>query len=89
MTRRRGKGNRVVPSSSRKRSLYILPEIKDDASVSEKNALAIRNACSVNGVCPCCGARAVVTQDARHTHLQHVWFAHETWCIVIADGEAS
>lgn len=79
------KSNRI-PGSRRGGVLFVLPEIRDDLPVAVKNALALRNACTVNGRCPSCGA---VASRFRVEHgIHHATFEHEDWCRALVDGEA-
>lgn len=80
--------SRVPGTYSRPRKLYMLPEIRDDATPAFKNALAIRNAASVRGVCPACGARGELTGPDRHGFM-HITFRHEPDCQALLDDEAA
>lgn len=71
------------------RTVYILPQIRDDDTPARKDALAIRNACTVQGRCPCCGAIGELEADAEIAGLSHLTFRHEDWCDVFTDGEAA
>ena len=51
-----------------------------------KNALAIRNACATEGVCPGCGAVGVVTADAKYKGIYHYTFQHEPACPALTDA---
>jgi len=78
-----------IPSTRSRRVLYILPTIPDELDDKTKNALAIRNACSVEGRCPCCGV-----EDELHPEpvLEGVWryvFRHESWCGALTDEAAA
>jgi hypothetical protein len=53
-----------------------------------KNALAIRNACATEGVCPDCGAVGVLEADAEHEAIFHYTFRHEPWCGPLTDEAA-
>ncbi len=57
-----------------KRTLYVLPEIPDDAPAELKNALAIRNAASVAERCPDCHARGQLHPDPNVAGLMHLTF---------------
>jgi len=72
-----------------RRALFLLPEIPDDAPVELKNALATRNACATEGVCPCCHAVGELYADDELQGVFHIVFAHEAWCVVHADGDAA
>jgi hypothetical protein len=78
-----------IPGTSSKRTLFLLPEIRDDDPPARKNALAVRNACATEGRCPCCRAVGEVTADAKLAGVWHLTFAHEPWCVVLADGDAA
>jgi len=62
------------------RTLYVLPAIPDDLSPRVKSALALRNACATEGVCPGCGAAADVRRDEQHESLLWATFNHENGC---------
>jgi hypothetical protein len=80
---------RIPGTSSRpRRTLWLLPEIPDDAPEAFKNALAIRNACNIQGVCPDCGAQGEIRGPDAHGSL-HLVFEHENGCGVLHDGEAA
>jgi hypothetical protein len=74
--------------TQRGRVLYVLPSIPDDAPEQLKNALAIRNACATEGVCPDCGVVGVVVADEL-PGLFHLVFRHEDDCAVLRDPEAA
>ena len=57
--------------------LYVLPEIDDDLDPVEKNALAIRNQCTLEGRCPVCGTVGVIHEDPDHRGIFHYTFMHE------------
>lgn len=80
---------RVPGTMTRQRTLYVLPEIRDDDTPAHKNALAIRNACTVEGRCPCCGTVGEITPDAEIAGFYHQTFRHEDWCAVLRDGDAA
>lgn len=65
-------------------TLYVLPAIPDDAPDTVKNALAIRNAASANGVCPSCGATPYLWQD--NDGITHLTFEHEEGCGCFTDA---
>ena len=77
---------RIPGTPARRRALYILPGIDDDLTPAEKNALAIRNACSVEGICPVCGTVGVVHEDDDAKGVFHITFRHEDWCPVYRDA---
>jgi hypothetical protein len=79
-----------VPGTSSKplRVLYLLPEIPDDAPEELKDALAIRNACATEGVCPDCGARGEI-HGPDEQGVFHAVFRHEDDCGVLRDPEAA
>ena len=77
-----------IPGLYRKgSSLYLLPSIPDDAPAELKNALAIRNACAIEGKCPSCGATGELTFE--QNGLGHLTFHHEPECPVLHDQEAA
>jgi len=78
-----------VPGTTSGRTLLLLPEIRDDDPPERKNATAVRNACATEGRCPCCHAIGEVTADASLAGLWHITFQHESWCVVLADGDAA
>jgi hypothetical protein len=79
-----------IPGTSGRplRVLYLLPEIRDDASERLKNALAIRNACATEGVCPDCGACGEIHGPDEHG-IMHLVFRHGDGCGVLRDPEAA
>ncbi len=79
---------RIPGMSARPRVLFVLPSIPDDAPTAFKNALAIRNACMTEGVCPDCRARGQLRGPDGHG-LMHLVFAHENDCAVLLDPEAA
>ncbi len=72
----------------RPRVLFLLPSIPDDAPAAFKNALAIRNACNSEGVCPDCGAHGELT-GPDELGIFHLTFQHEDDCDVLRDPEAA
>jgi len=80
--------HRIPGTSARGRVLFLLPEIPDDAPEEFKNALAIRNAANVAGVCPECGARGELSGPDEHGFL-HLTFEHEAGCGVFTDEAAA
>ena len=78
-----------IPGTSRPKTLYVLPAIPDELPPELKNALAIRNACATQGVCPHCGVVGEVQPDAELEGLFHYTFRHEPWCAALRDGEAA
>jgi hypothetical protein len=76
-----------VPGT-RGRVLFVLPTIPDDAPEAVKDALAIRNAANVAGVCPDCGARGGITGPDEHGFM-HLTFQHERGCGAFIDDEAA
>jgi hypothetical protein len=85
MSRRRP---RIPGTLGPKKTLYVLPAIRDDQPVAIKNALAIRNACATEGVCPVCGAVGVVSPDAKFDGIFHMTFQHEPSCPALTDEAA-
>lgn len=77
-----------VPPTPR-RTLFVLPEVRDDWPVALKDSIAVRNAASVSGVCPVCGARAEVVPDPDVVGLWHAWFAHEPECPALTGDEVA
>ena len=73
---------------TRSRVLFVLPGIPDDAPEAFKNALAVRNAANVAGVCPSCRARGELTGPDEHGFL-HLTFRHEDDCGVLRDEEVA
>lgn len=73
----------------RRRTLFVLPPIPDDASTRIKNSIAVRNAASVEGTYPECGVTAELYADTEHRLLFHAVFRHESWCAALPDGEAA
>jgi hypothetical protein len=67
----------------------VLPEIPDDAPVELKDALAVRNAASVAGECPSCGATPELHVDCKHRLLFHAVFRHSAECGALTNGEAA
>ena len=84
MSRRRPR----VPGTT-KNTLFVIPEIPDDAPSDVKNALAIRNTASVEGKCPSCGATPELRADPEHQLVIHATFRHEPWCGAMTDGKAA
>ena len=74
-----------IPGTSGRNTLYVLPEIRDDWPAELKDALAIRNACAVEGQCPDCGVVGEITPDESRSLLFHYTFRHEEWCRVLRD----
>jgi hypothetical protein len=71
------------------RTLYVLPEIRDDDPPARKNAMAVRNACAIEGRCPCCRAVGEFSKDTEFEGVYHWTFRHDAWCVVVADGDAA
>jgi len=82
-------GRPRIPGTRSSRVLYILPTIPDELDDETKNALAIRNACSVEGRCPCCGALGEIEPDAEYEGIYHYTFRHEPWCGALTDEAAA
>ncbi len=80
---------RVPGTYSGRRALYALPTIPDHLEPELKNALAIRNQCAVDGVCPACHAVGEITPDDHHPLVYHFTFRHEPWCPCLRDDEAA
>jgi hypothetical protein len=76
---------RISGTTRKRRTLFVLPTIPDGLSPALKNALAIRNACAVEGRCPCCGVVAEVERDSELDYLRHLTFRHEPWCECLRD----
>ena len=80
---------RIPGTPRRGRALYVLPEICDDWPVELKHALAIRNACAIEGRCPSCGVVPDVVPDEALEGLTHLVFRHEDWCRALRDEGAA
>jgi len=78
-----------IPGTSGRRILCLLPSIPDDLDPETKNALAIRNAATTSGICPCCGATAEVYADREYALIFHAVYRHESWCDALTDGTAA
>ena len=78
-----------IPGTPSGRTLYVLPNIPDDAPEDVKNGLAIRNATNVAGVCPSCGATGEIHRDTDHDGVWHIVFEHESECRAFTDGTAA
>ena len=77
-----------IPGTRATRVLYVLPAIPDELDEATKDALAIRNACTVEGRCPDCGAVGELHSDALDG-LFHYTFRHEPWCGALTDEAAA
>jgi hypothetical protein len=96
LSRRRPRipGTRVGKTARPRQSLrppilLLLPGIPDDLEPAEKNALALRNACSTEGKCPGCGTVGELHPDREFAALWHYVFEHEDWCAVLSDEDAA
>lgn len=70
----------------RHRALYVLPSVTDDTDPKVKNALAIRNAASVSGRCPSCGAvMQIVSWEPGE--IGEARMEHEHDCPALVDEE--
>ncbi|MHB1782389.1 MAG: hypothetical protein ACYCTE_06800 [Acidimicrobiales bacterium] len=69
------------------RTLFVLPEIPDDASVAFKNALTIRNQATRTGRCPACGAVTEVVQPPRPGEVGHARMEHDDDCPALLGGD--
>lgn len=78
-----------IPGTRATRVLYVLPAIPDDLAEATKDALAIRNACAVEGRCPDCGTMGEIHPDAEYDGLFHYTFRHEPWCGALTDEAAA
>lgn len=67
--------------------VFIVPPIDDNLTPAQKNALAIRNQCSIEGTCPACGCQAELHMDPDHPNVGHLLFIHENHCPVARDNE--
>jgi hypothetical protein len=76
-----------TPGRNRK-TLFMLPGIRDDDPVELKNALAIRNACATKGRCPACGVVGEVVPDEKFERIYHYVFMHEPDCPALTDEAA-
>lgn len=74
-----------IPGTRSGRALYVLPSIPDDLPEEVKDGLAIRNAASIEGRCPSCGARGEIEADDVHDRIFHLVFRHEPWCQALLD----
>jgi hypothetical protein len=79
---------RIPGTTSKQRTLYLLPPIPDDAPAELKNALAIRNACATEGRCPDCHTHGELTGPDT-AGFYHLTFRHEDWCRVLRDEDAA
>lgn len=82
MSRRRRRQPRV-PGMSTGPTVSVLPGIDDQLDPKVKNALAVRNAATVAGRCPVCGARG-----ERHPVEHGIWrllFRHDDGCPALRD----
>lgn len=70
-------------------TVYLLPSIPDGLPTTIKNAIAIRNQCATDGVCPGCGTVGELTPDREHENLMYLTFRHEPWCGCLRDREAA
>jgi hypothetical protein len=70
-----------IPGTSNRRVLYLLPPIHDDLPSELKNAIALRNSCTVEGECPACGATREVTRLAPLVYIAS--FEHEASCAAL------
>jgi hypothetical protein len=78
-----------IPDTHAGHALLILPSIRDELDPETKNALAIRNAASADGVCPDCGAEPQLYRDLEHERIMHLVFEHEPDCHALTDGAAA
>jgi hypothetical protein len=77
-----------IPGTRNPRRLCVLPSIPDQLDPKLKNALAIRNACAIEGKCHACGTVGELEPDPTEL-MFHLTFRHEDWCPVLSDGEAA
>lgn len=63
-----------------KRSLFVVQEIPESADSAMKDALAIRNAATLSGRCPSCGASAKLVVPPRPGRVGEARMAHESGC---------
>ena len=77
------------PAPAPGRALFVLPAIPDVLDEHTKNALAIRNAASITGTCPDCGATPELHRDTRDAGIYHGVFRHGHTCRVFTDGAAA
>jgi hypothetical protein len=63
-----------------KKTLLLVPEIRDDDPDELKDALAVRNAAATTGTCPSCGCTVVLKPDLEHPGIIHGYFEHEDDC---------
>jgi len=66
-------------------AVFVLPTIRDECFPEEKNALAARNACAVEGRCPECGCVGYV--EPIMDGVFRYAFEHEDGCAVLATVE--
>ena len=78
-----------VPGTRRAPTLYALPAISDELDEQTKNALALRNAATVEGRCPACGIEPELIPDRMLAGVWHLVFRHEDGCPVLRDPEAA
>ncbi|MDA8297422.1 MAG: hypothetical protein M0004_12700 [Actinomycetota bacterium] len=71
----------------RRRALFVLPVIPDDAPVEVKDGLALRNTATMTGRCPACGAVAELATDPCPGEMVHAVMEHETDCPVFIGSD--
>jgi hypothetical protein len=77
-----------IPGTRKRGTLYVLPEIRDEWPDALKDAVAIRNACATEGVCPGCGVIGELHPDPVYKGIRHYVFRHESWCPALTDEAA-
>jgi hypothetical protein len=79
-----------VPGTRKRPDILVgLPVIPDDLDEATKNALALRNATWIEGVCPSCNATPMFHVDPQLPGIAAITFAHADNCPVTELLEAS
>lgn len=68
------------------RTMFIRPDIPDDASVATKNGLAMRNEASATGSCPGCGAEVELSGPIIPGTVVHAVLRHDEGCPALLQG---
>ena len=61
-------------------TLFVLPDIPDDATPATKDALAARNQTSLTGQCPHCDVEVRFWIESGVANLRYL---HDDWCPVV------